>query len=168
AALLALLFSLIDADGLSASARRASVPCLLVALTIYSLNVLAATWRWHLLLDAQDIRLRRRRLLGSYLVANFFNNFLPSNIGGDVIRIRDTAGAAGSKTLATTVVLVDRGLGLMGLVLVAALGSRMMVGSGGPESSPRWSVCVSVGLLLGTASTAAAMLRREWSSIAAP
>ena len=38
----------------------------------------------------------------------FFNNFLPSNIGGDVIRIRDTAEAAQSKTLATTVVLVDR------------------------------------------------------------
>ena len=39
------------------------------------------------------------------LVALFFNNFLPSNIGGDVIRIRDTARPAGSKTLATTVVL---------------------------------------------------------------
>ena len=29
-------------------------------------------------------------LVNSYLVATFFNNFLPSNIGGDVIRIRDT------------------------------------------------------------------------------
>ena len=50
-----------------------------------------------------------RRLTASFLVATFFNNFLPSNIGGDVIRIADTAPAAGSKTLATTVVLIDRG-----------------------------------------------------------
>ena len=50
-------------------------------------------------------------------------NFLPSNIGGDVIRVRDTARAAGSKTLATTVILIDRGLGLIGLVLLAALGA---------------------------------------------
>jgi hypothetical protein len=53
----------------------------------------------------------------------FFNNFLPSNIGGDVVRIADTAPAAGSKTLATTVILVDRGLGLTALLLVAALGA---------------------------------------------
>ena len=54
---------------------------------IYFVNVLASTWRWHLLLDAQHVHVRRRSLLGSFLVASFFNNFLPSNIGGDVIRI---------------------------------------------------------------------------------
>jgi uncharacterized protein (TIRG00374 family) len=59
------------------------------------------------------------------MVASFFNNFLPSNIGGDVIRIGDTARQAGSKTLAATIVLVDRGIGLLGLVFVAALGSTM-------------------------------------------
>jgi uncharacterized integral membrane protein len=61
-----------------------------------------------------------------FLVATFFNNFLPSNIGGDVVRITDTARAAGSKTLATTVVLIDRGLGLLGLALMAATGASMM------------------------------------------
>ena len=100
---------------------RASVPWLVVALVIYAITVAASVWRWQLLLDAQDVHVETNRLAGSYLVALFFNNFLPSNIGGDVIRIRDTARPAGSKTLATAVVLVDRGLGLMGLVLVAAL-----------------------------------------------
>ena len=71
---------------------------------------------------------RLRTLVGSFLVATFFNNFLPSNIGGDVIRIADTAPSAGSKTLATTVVLIDRGLGLLGLVLVAALGATVGLG----------------------------------------
>ncbi len=62
-----------------------------------------------------------RTLTGSFLVATFFNNFLPSNIGGDVIRIADSAKPARSKTLATTVVLIDRGLGLLGLILLAAI-----------------------------------------------
>ena len=156
-ALLAWLFSRVDAARLWKSARGASVPWLLLALAIYSLNVVAATWRWHLLLDAQDIHLRRRRLLGSYLVANFFNNFLPSNIGGDVVRIRDTAGAAGSKTLATTVVLADRFIGLMGLVLVAAFGATMAVGARGQGSSPIWPVWLWAGFVLGAAATAPAM-----------
>jgi hypothetical protein len=64
-----------------------------------------------------------RTLTSSFLVATFFNNFLPSNIGGDVVRIADTARIAGSKTLATTVVLMDRGIGLLGLVLIAAIGA---------------------------------------------
>jgi uncharacterized membrane protein YbhN (UPF0104 family) len=87
--------------------------------------ILVSAWRWRFLLDAQHVRASLGWLTNSYLVATFFNNFLPSNIGGDVIRIRDTAQAAGSKTLATTVVLLDRGLGLLGLVFVAAVGSTL-------------------------------------------
>src|SRR5262249_34418832 len=113
--LLALLFSRIDARRLWQTARLASVPWLLIGLLVYAVNVVAAVWRWQLLLNAQRVRVPQRTLMGSFLVAAFFNNFLPSNIGGDVIRIGDTARAAGSKTLATTVVLVDRGLGLMAL-----------------------------------------------------
>jgi hypothetical protein len=67
-------------------------------------------------------------------VATFFNNFLPSNIGGDVIRIADTARAAGSKTLATTVVLIDRGIGLLGLVLMAAIGATAGRQTFGPSA----------------------------------
>ena len=120
------------------SARSASIPWLLVALGLYAVTVAAATWRWHLLLDAQDVQRHPSTLLGSYLVANFFNNFLPSNIGGDVVRIRDTARPAGSKTLATTIVLVDRVLGLMGLVLVAALGATVAATAHGKPASPIW------------------------------
>src|SRR5919108_4073823 len=121
--LLAVLFSRIDAGRLWHTARQASLSWLAAALALLFVNVLAATWRWRLLLQAQRVDVPRRSLLGSFLVAQFFNNFLPSNIGGDVIRISDTAKATRSKTLATTVVLVDRGLGLLGLVLVAALGA---------------------------------------------
>ena len=80
-------------------------------------------WRWNRLLRAQHIEVDPRKLTESIWVSMFFNNFLPSNIGGDVVRIADTAPAAGSKTLATTVVLVDRALGLTALLLVAAVGA---------------------------------------------
>jgi uncharacterized membrane protein YbhN (UPF0104 family) len=90
--------------------------------------VLVSAWRWGLLLAAQGVHLSMRRLTSSFLVATFFNNFLPSNIGGDVVRIADTAPAARSKTLATTVVLIDRGIGLLGLVLIAAIGATKGLG----------------------------------------
>lgn len=128
-ALLALLFSKVDVARLWSVARTASLPWLLAALALYLGMILLSAWRWGLLLQAQGISLSFGRLTSSFLVASFFNNFLPSNIGGDVIRITDTAPAAGSKTLATTVVLIDRGLGLLGLALVAALGASFGLGS---------------------------------------
>jgi uncharacterized membrane protein YbhN (UPF0104 family) len=133
-ALLALLFSRVDAGRLWGVARTASIPWLAAALALYLLMVLISAWRWGLLLEAQGVVLRYSRLAASFLVACFFNNFLPSNIGGDVVRVADTAPAAGSKTLATTVVLLDRAIGLLGLILIAAVGATTSsrLADGGP------------------------------------
>jgi glycosyltransferase 2 family protein len=122
-ALLGVLLSRVDVGRLWTVARTASTGWLGAALGLYLVMILLSAWRWGLLLNAQGVRLPFRKLTSSFLVATFFNNFLPSNIGGDVIRVSDTAPAAGSRTLATTVVLIDRGIGLLGLVLIAAMGA---------------------------------------------
>jgi glycosyltransferase 2 family protein len=136
AVLLGVLFSRVDVQRLWSVARHASIPWLAAALLLYLAMVLASAWRWSVLLSAQHVRLTYGFLTSSFLVATFFNNFLPSNIGGDVVRITDTAKPAKSKTLATTVVLIDRGIGLLGLALMAAIGASMMhrlaVGPVGP------------------------------------
>jgi glycosyltransferase 2 family protein len=158
-ALLALLFSRVDARRLWAIARQASLAWLAAALLIYFLNVLASVWRWRLLLHAQDVQMPARTLLGSYLVATFFNNFLPSNVGGDVIRIRDTARPAKSTTLAAMVVLSDRVLGLMALVLVAAVGASAAAEvPAAHATSPIWPSWLWASFLLCAAAAAPAVL----------
>src|SRR5689334_5595899 len=124
--LLYLLFSRVDVSRLWTVARTASPLLLASALALYFAVILVSTWRWSILLRAQHVELPFSFLTQSFLVATFFNNFLPSNIGGDVIRITDTARIVGSRTLATTVVLIDRGLGLLGLALMAASGASLM------------------------------------------
>ena len=156
--LLALLFSRVDVARLWSVARQASPAWLALALALYAGMVLASVLRWRILLHAQHVRLSFGFLAQSFMVATFFNNFLPSNIGGDVVRITDTAKAAGSKTLATTVVLIDRGLGLLGLALMAATGAslvqRMAVGPVGPGLL--WA-----GFGLGAVVATPALLRPE-------
>jgi len=125
AGLLYVLFTRIDAGHLWRLIRHASLPWIVAALLLYLVMLLVSTWRWQLLLRAQHVRIEFGPLLNSFLVAVFANNFLPSNIGGDVIRIRDTARLIGSKTLATAVVLADRGVGVLGLAFVAACGSTL-------------------------------------------
>jgi uncharacterized protein (TIRG00374 family) len=149
--LLVLLFRRVDLSRLWDIARQASPVWLAAALLLYFAMILASAWRWRVLLRAQHVHLSFGFLTQSFLVATFFNNFLPSNIGGDVIRITDTAKVAGSRTLATTVVLIDRGLGLLGLALMAATGASLMhhmvVGRVGP--AVLWAG-FAVGALIAT------------------
>jgi len=158
AILLAILFSRIDVGRLWLSARQASPAWITIALLLYLLNVLASVWRWWLLLEAQAVSVPTHRLVGSFLVALFFSNFLPSNIGGDVIRISDTARPAGSKTLATTIILFDRMLGLMGLVLVSALGASMAAATSGRGSLPIWPAWLWAAFALGACAAAPALM----------
>ncbi len=123
AALLALLFSRVDVATLWAHARNASPGWLAASIGVYLVMVVLSAWRWGVLLEAAGVALPAGRLIASFLVATFFNNFLPSNIGGDVVRIADTARPAESKTIAALIVLADRGVGLLGLLTVAALGA---------------------------------------------
>ena len=131
--LLTLLIVKSDAPRLWHYVRTASIAWLAAALALYFLMILASAWRWGLLLDAQGVSVPGRTLTGSFLVATFFNNFLPSNIGGDVVRIADTAKPARSKTLAATVVIIDRGLGLLGLILLAAVAASAAHTEGVPS-----------------------------------
>jgi uncharacterized membrane protein YbhN (UPF0104 family) len=156
--LLAVLFARTDLASLWLSVRKASLPWVVAALGIYLVQMFVSTWRWRLLLGAQHVDVPGRSLFGSYLVAAFFNNFLPSNIGGDVIRIRDTVRPAQSKTLAASVVLVDRCIGLLGLVLVAATGASAAVDAGGARAVPVLPSWLWTGFVLATLVSAPAVL----------
>ena len=157
AALLALLVSKSDAPRLWSYVRTASIAWMVGALALYLLMVLASAWRWGLLLDAQGVHVPGRRLTQSFLVATFFNNFLPSNIGGDVVRITDTAKDARSRTLAATVVLMDRGIGLLGLVLLAAVAATVAATSGTIVEGPVPSWILWTGFAAATAVSAPAV-----------
>ena len=142
AGLLALLFSRVDFAALWAHARGASPAWIAAAFGLYLVLVAGSAWRWGVLLDAAGVPVPLGKLFTSFLVAVFFNNFLPSNIGGDVVRIADTARPAGSKTVATLVVLGDRAIGLLALLLVAALGASLaddLPGTGVVGPSMLWT-----------------------------
>ena len=126
--LLAYLLSSTDLGALYRRVRGGDTILLGAAVGLYTLILLISTWRWRVLLRAQGFHAPLRRLSASYLVATFFNNFLPSNIGGDVIRVRDSSALTGSTTTSLAIVAIDRILGL-GALYVLALGAYLL---GGP------------------------------------
>jgi uncharacterized protein (TIRG00374 family) len=128
--LLGVLLSRTDTHALMTQFAHMSWKWTAAALGAYTTMLVIGAWRWRLLLQAQRVDVRLGHLTQSFLVATFFNNFLPSNIGGDVIRIADTTPHTGSKTLATTVVLVDRVVGLLALLGVGTTAAAIAASSG--------------------------------------
>ncbi len=120
-ALLAYLFSTTDLRALEDRVRTADLLDLLAAVSFYSAMLALAAWRWQLLLAGLGRPAPMRQLAASYLVATFFNNFLPSNIGGDIVRVRDGSRLTGSTTASIAVVGIDRILGFGALYLLAGV-----------------------------------------------
>jgi uncharacterized membrane protein YbhN (UPF0104 family) len=138
AALLYFVLRSIDLPAFWERVKGMNPAWILLALAAYAATQSIGVWRWNRLLRAQHIEVEPRRLTESIWVSMFFNNFLPSNIGGDVVRIADTAPAAGSKTLAMTVILVDRALGLTALVIIASSGALVASLLGVHIPGARW------------------------------
>jgi len=120
-ALLAYLFATSDLQALEERVRTADLLLLSAAVSCYVAMLGLATWRWQLLLEALGCVAPLRHLTASYLVATFFNNFLPSNIGGDIVRVRDGSRLTGSTTSSLAVVGIDRILGLGALWVLGAM-----------------------------------------------
>ena len=122
AALLVYLFSTTDLGALDARVRTADLVDMLLAIACYVAMLALATWRWQVLLRGLGLPAPLGKLTASYLVATFFNNFLPSNIGGDIVRVRDGSKLTGSTTAASLAVVgIDRILGFGALYLLAAI-----------------------------------------------
>ena len=120
-ALLTYLFSTTDLGALEGRVRSADLLDLLAAVTCFFAMLGVATWRWQLLLEALGRAAPLRSLGASYLIATFFNNFLPSNIGGDIVRIRDGSKLTGSTTASLAVVGIDRVLGFGALYVLSLI-----------------------------------------------
>jgi len=147
-ALLAYLFSTTDLAALFGRVRAGDPLLLFAAAVLYAAILALSTWRWRLLLEAQGYDAPLGTLSASYLVATFFNNFLPSNIGGDIVRVRDSSQITGSTTASLAVVAVDRILGFGALYFLAVmafvLGGPVLRGLAGARA-----LILGLGVLFG-------------------
>ncbi len=117
--LLAYLIYKADMSAIWSALKTASPFWIVVSFSLHIIGFLLTALRWKMLLAARGSHLSTWYLLRSVLIGIFFNNFLPSTVGGDVYRAYDTAGQVGSKTESMTVVVVERLTGIFALGLFA-------------------------------------------------
>jgi glycosyltransferase 2 family protein len=97
---------------------------LLGAFVLLFVGKLLTGVRWQKLLIAHQLTVPLPLLVNSLFVGQFFNSFLPSTIGGDAIRVYDTAVYSKKITRSLTALFLDRLIGMFALVIlgVVALG----------------------------------------------
>lgn len=102
-----------------ASIRSAKIFWLACSFSLHALGILISAYRWQILIHAQGDRVPLGFLAKSYLVGTFFNNFLPTRFGGDVVRIWDGSRYSQSVLKSSAIVLVERLTGVIILFLFA-------------------------------------------------
>ena len=111
-------FNKIDAISIINDIKGADKALLAAGFIILFLIYLLGFWRWHMLLKAAGIQASLKRLIVSFCGGAFFSIFLPSTIGGDVVKTADLAGHTRKAKEVIATVLLDRLSGYIGLVFV--------------------------------------------------
>lgn len=84
--LLYLVLHKVDFQKISHLLKNANIGLFWATLLCYIVVYVLCALRWHWLLYEQDVKISYFRTLAYYIIGFFYNNFLPTVIGGGVVR----------------------------------------------------------------------------------
>lgn len=161
AALLTLIVRRVDWAEFARIGSEARVDLIVAAYLLNLAMVFVNAWRWQILVRALGTVVGMVRLLEYYFVCMFFNNFMPTSIGGDVMRVIDLSRETGKKSSAMASILVERLLGLYCLFPVG-LGAFLLLYPALPERNLFLAAMAGMGILFvaGTVAIRRSTVRR--------
>jgi glycosyltransferase 2 family protein len=94
--------------------KTVNIALIIASASIYILFIWLSALRWQILLKTQRIRLSQGFLSCSFLIGFFFNNLLPTSIGGDIFRTIDISKKAGvSIGKSASIIVIERFSGVV-------------------------------------------------------
>lgn len=117
-ALFVLIFRTVNLHEVVEVFKSANPWLLLPALGLQILSALIAAVRWHMIMRELSFGKKLPFYIRCYFKGTFFNQALPTSIGGDALRVLETAKVGGGKREAFYGVFIDRIVGLLGLLLL--------------------------------------------------
>lgn len=110
-----------DWDKLREVFGRLSWGCFVLSLAAYVVGQVVVAFRWWLLLRAQSIHIAVIAAVRLYFVGLFYNNLMPSSVGGDLLKAYYVTKHTHRRLEGVLSVVVDRIVGLAGMVLMAVV-----------------------------------------------
>jgi uncharacterized protein (TIRG00374 family) len=160
AALLAAVTWRLDLGALARKAGHLEPRWVLATFLVVFAAVAISAWKWGMVLAWRRRPLPYGRLFRHYLVGLFFNNVLPTSIGGDAVRAWEAARDTGDAPEAVGSVITER------LVAGAALGVTALLGLPFVDATPRLLLLVIAFLAVDLALVAAFLVPRVAERVA--
>ncbi len=132
AGIIAYIFSRPDTNfsRVAATIKDIKVLWLITALLSYKAAILISSYRWQLLMKAQNIQVSYLHALGLNYLGCFFNNFMLSLTGGDIVKAYYASKLTSAKKAeAATIVFVDRFVGMAGLMVMGLIAALFGIGN---------------------------------------
>ena len=135
----------IDFPSLWEILKQANWGWVFAGFSLVALSMPLRAWRWWELLKGAGVsKIKFRRLIQLYFVGSFFNAFLPSGFGGDVVRVVEVPQEL-TGDIATGSVFLDRFTGLLVLCVIGLVGLPFR-----PDGFPdAWALAIFVVCVLG-------------------
>lgn len=119
--LLAVVVKFADIDKVAKSLKNFNQIWLLPIFLLILLSVIVSSFKWNTLIKAQRVSIRINTLFSYYNCGLFFNNFLPSSIGGDGIRIYLAGKKADNYSAAAASVVMERTIATVTLAFLGLI-----------------------------------------------
>ena len=119
--MLALLLTRVHLSSLLPQDRSSAVPWLAAGILVMGAAMVLATLRWQRVLTALELPADLSHLVSYSLAAMFVANFLPSTIGGDVLRVARLSARNGQAPASFASVVLERLTGFLVLPLITLI-----------------------------------------------
>jgi uncharacterized protein (TIRG00374 family) len=147
--------------------RPLNWPVLILSLVMTQVNLFIAFGRWAILVRALDRRISVRTSMLLGFIGYAFNLVIPGGVGGDVVKAAYLARMQIKRTQAIASMLMDRCLGLLGLLILAA-GAGALVWNPATTEVRRLAVAAWAMLGCSMAFVLALLAHKPFGSFAVP
>jgi glycosyltransferase 2 family protein len=121
--LLVYLFSRQGWGEIIAAIRQIPTWHLLLAFALTLISRIAVSFRWYALLAVSDMDITWQQVIKLTFAGLFASNFLPTTVGGDVVRLAGAVQLKFDAAISAASLVVDRLVGLFGMALAVPLGA---------------------------------------------
>ncbi|MCJ7591042.1 MAG: flippase-like domain-containing protein, partial [Woeseiaceae bacterium] len=123
--LLGWLLAQVEHESLRLYLLNAEYSWYFASIAILPLAMWCGAYKWQILMANRGLRVGGILLISKFLIGVFFNNFLPSNVGGDIVRASLLTRHVGSEhwKIVWGSMLVERFTGLTGLFIALVIGA---------------------------------------------
>lgn len=119
----------VEWDAILSNMKAMSAVSMLIAFTVFTVQFPISAYKWQKSLRLHGLEHSFGFLQKVLCIGFFFNNFLPTSIGGDTYRAIKTIPREGFKSRAVSAILVERIIGLGALLFLGLIGGIIILGN---------------------------------------